>query len=134
MAPAVAAVAPLLIPFVAALWVVLGALVGATPFWPTPALNVAEAAAVRDHAEVVRLIRRGEDPNARFAVRAELIDGEGHQMTPLEAAVEIRRLELVKLLVRHGARVTPESRSLLSARAAALGAPDIVQYLEQSGL
>jgi hypothetical protein len=131
VAAAIAAVAPQVVPLVAALFVLVGWLAGINPFWPTPDVNVAEAAAVRDHAEVVRLIEAGQDPNRRWPVRADIIDGDSHTMTPLEAAVEIRRLELVKLLVRHGASITPAARIALSERSAAHGASDIATYLAQ---
>ena len=127
-----AAVGPLLATFAAAVWTLLGWVAGADPFWPMPVLNVAEAAAVRDHAEVVRLIVAGQDPNRKWPVAPDLIDGNAHQMTPLEAAIEIRRLELVHLLLRHGARVTAETRAPLVERARALGATDIVSVLEHT--
>ena len=125
-----AAVGPLLLPFAATLWIIVGWAIGTDPFWPTPVLNVAEAAAVRDHAEVVRLIQQGEDPNRRWPVRIDLLDSQAHMMTPLEAAIEIRRLELVQLLIKHGAQVTPENRPSLVDRAKDGGATDIVEFLE----
>ncbi|MGH9346754.1 MAG: hypothetical protein ACRD26_05750 [Vicinamibacterales bacterium] len=128
---AAAAVGPLLVPMAAALWVIVGWMAGADPFWRTPELNVAEAASVRDHAEVVRLIETGQDPNRTWPVRPGLIDGEGHEMTPLDAAVAIGRLDLVKLLVRHGAAITAENRPALVARAEARDARDITAYLTQ---
>jgi hypothetical protein len=64
-------------------------------------------------------------------VAPDLIDGSEHAMTPLEAAVEIRRLELVQLLLRHGVRVTPAIRGPLAERARQLGAADIADFLEQ---
>ena len=117
----------------AAAWVLAGWVLGTNPFWPVPELNVAEAAAVRDHAEVVRLIEAGQDPNRAWPVRVDIIDGNAHMMTPLEAAVRIRRLELVKLLVRHGAAITPATRAALIERAALVEANDIVAYFNQSG-
>jgi hypothetical protein len=52
-------------------------------------------------------------------------------MTPLEAAIAIRRLELVQLLLRHGAAVTPQTRAHLVERARDAGASDIVDFLER---
>ena len=127
----VMAVAPLLAPLAAAVWILIGWAAGANPFWPVPDLNVAEAAAVRDHAEVVRLIEAGQDPNRTWRVAPDLIDGSEHALTALEAAVEIRRLELVQLLLRHGARVTPAIRGPLVERARQLGAADIAEFFER---
>jgi len=122
-------IGPLLVPFVLAVAVIAGWAAGANPFWPTPDLNVAEAAAVRDHAEVVRLIESGQNPNRAWPIRVGIIDDAVHTMTPLEAAVEIRRLELVKLLIRHGAVLTDAARAALTERASARQADDIVAFL-----
>ncbi len=85
---------------------------------------------VRDHAEVVRLIRAGQDPNGHWLIREEASDdGHAQLATALEAAVKIRRLELVQLLVREGATVTPQVRARLLDLAKTVGAPDIADYL-----
>jgi hypothetical protein len=80
------------------------ALVGAHPRWPVQDLNLSEAAAVRDTATVARLLDAGEDANGRRLVRDGLLEGVAQRVTPLEAAVSIRRPEIVRLLVAHGAR------------------------------
>ena len=129
--PAIAAAGPLIVPFAACVWVLVGWAAGTNPFWPMPELNLAEAAAVRDHAEVVRLIEAGHDPNRKWPIAPDVIDSSAHEMTPLEAAISIRRLELVQLLLRHGARVTAGDRANLVERARAAGAPDIVTFLER---
>ena len=86
---------------------------------------------VRDAGEAVRLIRAGHDPNRAWPVRADLSDsGQPEVLTPLEAAVQIRRLEFVQLLVREGARMTAAERSTLVDRARRLGAGDITDYLQ----
>ena len=46
------------------------------PQWPNTHLNISEAAAVRDHAEVVRLLESGENPNTRRPVRPGLLDND----------------------------------------------------------
>ena len=127
---AAAVCAPMLATLLLAVYVVAGWVAGTDPFWPTPELNVAEAALVRDHAEVVRLIQLGHDPNRSWPVRADVNDGRAATMTPLEAAIRIRRLELVELLLRHGARVTPVERPGLIELAKTSDAPDIAEYLE----
>src|ERR671919_925584 len=97
-----AIVAPHVVVFAAAVWLMFGWAIDRDPFWPAEALTLSEAAAVRDHAEVVRLIEEGHDPNRKWPVRAGLLDGDAHMMGPLEAAVRIRRLSLVELLMRSG--------------------------------
>ena len=78
------------------------------PRWPNTELNLSEAAAVRDHAEVVRLIESGENPNTRRPVRPGLVQNDVEvEATPLEAAIAIRRPELVSLLFDRGARLSP---------------------------
>jgi len=89
---------------------------------------------VRDHAEVVRLIHGGADPNRSWLVASDFSDSHRPEtITPLEAAVQIRRLELVELLVREGATVDEPVRARLVARARDLHADDIVAYLNRRG-
>lgn len=124
----------LLLPFVPATalmgYVVAGWAAGANPFWPTPSLNVAEAALVRDNAEAVRLIALGQDPSLAWPVRAELRnDADPPLMTPLEAAIRIRRADLFDLLRREGARIAPEDLNRLIALAERSSAPEIAERL-----
>ena len=63
------------------------AAVGEHPMWPHREVNLAEAAGVREEAEVARLIEQGQDPNARYPVRAGLLFERAVRLTPLEAAV-----------------------------------------------
>src|SRR6188474_3471766 len=60
---------------------------GEYPMWPHEDVNLAEAAGVREEAEVARLIERGQDPNASYPVRAGLLFERPAKLTPLEAAV-----------------------------------------------
>lgn len=130
------AAASILVPQLATLVVILILLVGWTvgyhPFWPIPEVTVSEAAATADHAEVVRLITNGADPNGPSPVRIGIINDTAHVMTPLEAAVFVRRLELVKLLVEHGAVLSPQVTTSLIELAKKYDAPDIVAYLQDS--
>jgi hypothetical protein len=57
------------------------------PMWPHEEINLAEAAGAREEAEVVRLIEQGQDPNARYPVRAGFVFDRNVRLTPLEAAV-----------------------------------------------
>ena len=142
IAPLVA-VAPLLLGFIASLAVAGGVVVGWRPFWPEPRLNVAEAAGLNNAGEVVRLIvDEHQDPNRRWPMRAGIIDDgvlvrsgivdhDSVMMTPLEAAIAIRREPLIPVLLRHGA-VIPEhgpERAALICRAMAVGADRIVEML-----
>lgn len=60
---------------------------GEYPMWPHKEVNLAEAAAVREEAEVTRLIEQGQDPNTRYPVRPGLLLERSAALTPLEAAV-----------------------------------------------
>ena len=86
---------------------------GLDPFWRVEPLTLSEAAALRDDGEAAWLILEGHDPNTRYPVREDLIDGRKHVITPLEAAVRSRRLTMVELLVSHGARPDIDTWTLL---------------------
>ena len=85
-----------------ALSLVLGAF-GRNPIWPDQHLNVSEAAAARDEAEVLRLIAHGEDPNIPRDVRPGLLVDRVVRVTPLEAAVLSQRGVMVERLLANGA-------------------------------
>lgn len=94
-------------------------------------LTLPEAAALRDQAEVLRLIGRGADPNAAASIRRGMLRGNEVRMTPLEAAVEARHLEVVQLLVRHGADVDAANVPVLLCLARSVRAAEIVAFLER---
>jgi hypothetical protein len=77
------------------------------PMWPHQPSNLAESAAVRDEAEVARLIEQGEDPNGRYAIRPGLRFAAPIRLTPLEAAVAADDAEMIKRLLASGARMDP---------------------------
>jgi hypothetical protein len=105
---------------------------GQLPFWTTPDLTLSEAVIVRDAAESLRLIRAGHDPSRAWPVRADLSEtGHDDVMTPLEAAVAIRRVEIVHLLLEHGAALPPAERSALIERAQHVGGVDVAEYLQK---
>ena len=81
---------------------VLGA-VGRHPMWRHQDLNLSESAAVRDEAEVVRLIENGEDPNRPRDIRPGVLFDYAVRLTPLEAAVASQRAEMVERLLANGA-------------------------------
>ena len=84
---------------------VVGPAFGFDPLWQPVSVTLPEAAARRDDAEIVRLIQHGADPNAAGTVRAGFIKSNAIILTPLEAAVGIRRADTTKLLLDHGARM-----------------------------
>ncbi len=101
------------------------------PRWPNTYLNLSEAAAVRDHAEVVWLIESGENPNTRRPVRPGLVQNDMEvEATPLEAAISIRRSELVGLLFNSGARPSPADWLRLWCSAQAPEYADVVAVLD----
>jgi hypothetical protein len=57
------------------------------------------------------------------------VDSDPKTMTPVEAAIRIRRLGLVQMLVREGARIAPGDVPDLVALAEKSSAPDIAEYL-----
>jgi len=82
---------------------------GFRAFEPEPALTLSEAAALRDNADVVLLIREGADPNAPAAVRPAVLRSRTGVMTPLEAAVTARHIETAGLLMDLGASVRDDN-------------------------
>jgi hypothetical protein len=86
-------------------WIAVLALAstGEHPIWSHTPRNLPEAAAFRDGAAIVRMARQGEDVNASGEVREGYISREPVTVTPLEAAVEARRGEIVRLLFELGA-------------------------------
>lgn len=127
-----AAGAPLLLAAAAAL-VLLGALAGFHPLWQEHELNLAEAAALRDSGLIVRLIQDGRDPNEPLYIRPDMLTSEGVRVTPAEAAVGARRLEVLQLLLSNGATLDGTSRRTLICLARKHEADDIVEYLVKPG-
>jgi hypothetical protein len=81
--------------------------------WPPDDVTLAEAAATRNMGEAARLIGLGHDPNRRERVRAGMLaDGELH-LTPLEAAVWVKRRDVVQLLIESGAVTEGEELAVL---------------------
>lgn len=107
------------------------ALVAPHPRWPDPALNLTEATAVREDAEVIRLLERGADPSARLTVRPGLLGNDREiSATPLEAAVSIRRTELMSLLFRRGAVLSADDWRRLRCVAEIQELGDVVATLD----
>jgi len=74
--------------------------------WPPDDVNVSEAVATGNYAELVRLLENGADPTRSGAVRAPLLASEAVVLTPLEAAVLVRNATMMQLLLARGAVLT----------------------------
>lgn len=109
------------------------ALGGRHPLWRISDVNIAEAAATRDAASVVLLIQEGHDPDIARFVRPGLLERGAIRATPLEAAVAEDRVEIVDVLLRHGASLTEAQRAAFTCAARARGDADIVRYFEGRG-
>ena len=132
---ALAIAAPLLVTFAASTWITVGWASGAAPFWRDPNLTMSEAAALSNAGEIVRLITvQRQDPNRAWPVREGIL-GAAQTLTPLEAAVAIRRAELIPVLLHYGAAVpnAGPARTALICRAAAFLEPEIIDRLVATG-
>ena len=104
---------------------------GLDPLWRVEPLTLAEAAALRDNGEVVRLIDAGEDPNGAGTVRAELLHNDPLTVTPLEAAVGSDRVDMMEVLLDHGAVLDAATWTRLMCFATAIEADESRALLEQ---
>lgn len=101
---------PLLLALGNAVLLILG-VVDRDPYWRAVPVNLSEAVALTDAAEVSRRIAFGGDPRARYWIRPGLIPPsyalgpaarDGIELTPMEAAAAARRPEIVDLLFDAG--------------------------------
>ena len=127
-----AALPPLALAIFTALSLALAA-VGRHPLWRISDVNIAEAAAARDAASVVLMIQEGHDPNLPRFVRPGLLARGAVRATPLEAALAEDRLEIIDVLLRHGASLSEAQRVAFTCAARRRGDTDIVQYFEARG-
>jgi hypothetical protein len=109
----------------------LGLPVGIDPLWRVEPMTLAEAAALRDNGEVVRLIYGGEDPNTRGTVRAELVHNNAQVVTPLEAAVAIDRPDMLQTLLENGAVLDATTWTHLMCFAVSTEADEAIEFLER---
>ena len=119
----------LLIAATAAMFTVLP--FGIDPLWYVEPVTLPEAAALRDNGEVMRLIGLGADPNEAGPVRPNFAHNEAQFLTPLEAAVAIRRADMVELLLDHGARIDAAIWTRLICFADLVEAGDVRDLLEE---
>ncbi len=81
--------------------------------WPPDTVNMAEAVATGDYAEVTRQLEHGVDPNPAMDVRARLLQSKPMRVTPLQAAVWARTPRMVTILLEGGAILSPTSLAVL---------------------
>ena len=98
---------------------------------PSASMTLSEAAALRDRAELVRLIGEGADVEARARVRGGIIREQEYMLTPLEAATVMRRDDVLQLLVAEGARLNDETFSVLYCLASLSGFDDTAAVLRE---
>jgi hypothetical protein len=81
------------------------------------AQTVSEAAALGEAARALQLIAAGQQVNAPQHVRTDFLDAGAYDVTPVEAAILGRHVELVRLLERAGVRPSDTVRAVCFARA-----------------
>jgi hypothetical protein len=104
---------------------------GVDPVWAVEPVTLPEAAALHDNGEVVRLIMRGADPNQPGTVRANFARNQPAVLTPLEAAVAIRRADMVQVLLDNGASLDAGSWTRLVCFASVVDAGEVRSLLNE---
>ena len=99
--------------------------------WPPDDVNVSEAVATRNYAEVVRLLENGGDPTRPNLVRASLLTSRPVVAIPVEAAVMARNAAMLGLLMDNGAVVTPAMAGKLKCLNAEYPDQDVKAMLDQ---
>lgn len=121
--------------FAAAIVVMLaGSAAGWNPLWPATDFNLAELTVLRDRAGMLQQIRAGENPNATYDVRADLLRSVPVRLTPLQAAVASRELHVFDFLLESGARMDDADRRQLYCFAREVRATDIEERLRTDTL
>ena len=126
---AFAGIPPVLVLACAVIVLLLSA-VGFEPVWWDKDVTLVEASRNGDIAEAYRLVNAGSNPNQSSAVRLD--SGVVATLTPLEAAVESRQVEVLQVLVHAGARASEGDRQTLVCLAAAVNAPEVAEYLHSA--
>ena len=121
---------PVLIWIAAATLVLVGTLCGYRALAAPSDLTMAEAAVLRDGAELLRQMRHGADPNAAAPIRRGILSDRDYILTPLEAAIAARHAEVVQLLVENGTTLDLQDLPRLLCLARIGNATEIVAFLE----
>jgi hypothetical protein len=109
----------------------LRGVIGGHPLWRSEPVNLSEAAALRDQATVVQLIRRGDDPYQRREIRADLLFNDRAELTAFEAAIASGRAEVMDVLLFSARRPSPEEWGRLRCLSTKEGDDDIDEVLDR---
>ena len=104
---------------------------GAHPLWHAEPVNLSEAAALRDQATVIRLIRGGEDPYQPREVRADLLFNDRAELTAPEAAIAAGRAEVMEVILFSAARPVPTEWNRLRCLSKLQETEDIDEVLDR---
>lgn len=96
------------------------------------AANLSEAVALNDRAATFWLLETGADPNREYPVRAFMIMEYPVTLTPLQAAVFTREVNLYQRLTGHGARATADELRFLFCLALDVGAAELSEVISRS--
>jgi hypothetical protein len=129
--PAAALAAPPAVWLVTVAALVLSAFASFRPFMTPANLTLAEAAATRDHLEILRQVRAGASLDRPERVRAGLVRPREYEMTPLEAAVASGQVDTVQFLQHHGARMDATTVAGLICLADLQQDREMARYLEE---
>lgn len=129
---ALALLVPLCLATIGIVWVAAGERMGATPFAGLAPRNSAEAAALGRAGDVLRFLRRGDDPHAVFPLHPAVVSSAIVQATTLEAALWSRQVEMMRVLDQAGA-IDADDRRALACLAADLEIEDVMEYLAPGG-
>ena len=118
----------------AAIGIAAGEGVGYSPLSNGGAANAAEAAALGNASDLLRLLALGEAPDQVQTLRPEIISPQVLRATPIEAAIWSRQLILVRLLDQQHVIVGESSRHHLACLARDVQVPDVADYLAPGGV
>ncbi|MEQ1909748.1 MAG: hypothetical protein ABMA15_13050 [Vicinamibacterales bacterium] len=89
--------------------------------------TLSEAAASGEAARAVELLIRGQDPNRVWPVAANVLSHATYELLPIDAAILSRRIQMVALMQRHGAKTANPVGSACLARA--IGLPEAQAFI-----
>jgi hypothetical protein len=104
---------------------------GTHPLWRVEPVNLSEAAALRDQATVVQLIRHGDDPYQRREVRADLLFNDRADLTAFEAAIASGRAEVMEVMLWSAPKPGPAEWNRLRCLSQLQETDDIDEVLDR---
>jgi hypothetical protein len=129
--PMVATALPAVVLGVMTAGMLLMGLWGARPDGQVEPVNMSEAAALRDQATILVLMKNGEDPYARREIRADFLFNDRVELTPFEAAIAAERAEVMEILLWAAPRPAPAVWTRLRCLAGMEGDEDITEVLDR---